>query len=218
MTLRQPADSARRGRMMPRWIRELDALANRRINASSSWHAHDRAYSRQSRSADRGLLWYAIASTLALLGQRRGGARRGIDARCGHRLRRRRQALLHGAAAAVERGAGRPAAAQVPDEPVLSFWPLGQCGRLRRRSRARVGSRRAHRGAARGRRRVLPPARGRTLALRRAGWSDGRRARRSRGPCPRSRATAAPLTCSADHPSDVRGCLFRPTRGVRPDP
>jgi undecaprenyl-diphosphatase len=64
-----------RARIMPRWVRRLDRAANRRINASDSWHAHDRAYSRLSHMADRGLLWYATAATLMLLGRRRAAVR-----------------------------------------------------------------------------------------------------------------------------------------------
>jgi membrane-associated phospholipid phosphatase len=62
---------------MPGWILRMDRWANRRINASPSWHSHDRAYSRLSHAADRGLLWYAVAGTLLLLGHRRA-AMRGI--------------------------------------------------------------------------------------------------------------------------------------------
>ena len=74
-TLRHPVIASRRARTMPRWVRRLDRSANRRINASPSWHSHDRAYSRLSHAADRSLLWYAIAATLVLLGHRRAAAR-----------------------------------------------------------------------------------------------------------------------------------------------
>lgn len=60
---------------MPRWVRRIDRTANRRINASGSWHAHDRGYSRLSHAADRGLLWYAIAALLVVLGHRRAALR-----------------------------------------------------------------------------------------------------------------------------------------------
>ena len=40
-----------------------------------TWHAHDRAYSHLSHAADRSLLWYAIATTLVLLGHRRAALR-----------------------------------------------------------------------------------------------------------------------------------------------
>ncbi|HEX5731171.1 bifunctional phosphatase PAP2/diacylglycerol kinase family protein [Microbacterium sp.] len=73
--LRHPVVSYRRARIMPRWVRRLDRAANRRINASRSWHVHDRGYSRLSHAADRGLLWYAIAATLAVLGYRRAALR-----------------------------------------------------------------------------------------------------------------------------------------------
>jgi undecaprenyl-diphosphatase len=74
-SLRHPGIAYRRARIMPRWVRRVDRAANRRINASPSWHAHDRAYSRVSHAADRGLLWYAIAATLVLLGRRRAALR-----------------------------------------------------------------------------------------------------------------------------------------------
>ena len=60
---------------MPRWVRRVDRAANRRINASHSWHLHDRGYSRLSHAADRGVLWYAIAATLLVLGYRRAALR-----------------------------------------------------------------------------------------------------------------------------------------------
>ncbi len=60
---------------MPRWVRRIDTAANRRINASPSWHVHDRAYSRISHAADRGLLWYSAAATLVLLGRPRAAVR-----------------------------------------------------------------------------------------------------------------------------------------------
>jgi diacylglycerol kinase family enzyme len=60
---------------MPRWVRRLDRAAGRRINASRSWHVHDRAYSRISRAADHGLLWYGIAAGLMALGKPRAAVR-----------------------------------------------------------------------------------------------------------------------------------------------
>lgn len=60
---------------MPHWVRRLDRATNRRINASQSWHAHDRAYSRLSHLTDRGLLWYAAAAVLMVLGHRRAALR-----------------------------------------------------------------------------------------------------------------------------------------------
>ena len=74
-TLRHPVSAYRRARFLPRWVRRVDRAANRRINASRSWHVHDRAYSRLSHSADRGLLWYAIATALFAIGQRRAAVR-----------------------------------------------------------------------------------------------------------------------------------------------
>jgi len=73
--LRHPVVSYRRARIMPRWVHRVDRAANRRINASRSWHLHDRGYSRLSHAADRGVLWYAIAATLLVLGYRRAALR-----------------------------------------------------------------------------------------------------------------------------------------------
>jgi len=73
--LRHPVVAYRRARTMPRWIRRVDRATNRRINASRSWHAHDRGYRRLSHAADHGLLWYAIALVLVLLGHRRAALR-----------------------------------------------------------------------------------------------------------------------------------------------
>ena len=60
---------------MPKWVRRIDRAAGRRINASRSWHVHDRAYSGLSRAADDGLLWYAAAATLVVLGKHRAAIR-----------------------------------------------------------------------------------------------------------------------------------------------
>jgi membrane-associated phospholipid phosphatase len=73
--LRHPVSAYRRVRTLPRWVRRVDRAANRRINASRSFHVHDRAYSRLSHAADRGLLWYAIAATLLAMGHRRAAFR-----------------------------------------------------------------------------------------------------------------------------------------------
>ena len=72
---RHPIVSFRRARIMPRWVRRLDRAAGRRINASRSWHVHDRAYSRLSGAADQGLLWYAVAATLVAVGRHRAAIR-----------------------------------------------------------------------------------------------------------------------------------------------
>ncbi len=74
-TVRHPVTAYRRARTMPGWIRRADRAANSRINASRSWHAHDRGYSRLSHAADRGLLWYAFATVLVLLGRPRAALR-----------------------------------------------------------------------------------------------------------------------------------------------
>src|SRR4051812_43269701 len=74
-TLRHPVIARRRARLMPEWVRRMDRAANRRINASRSWHSHDRGYSRLSHAADKGLLWYALATLLFVLGHRRAAVR-----------------------------------------------------------------------------------------------------------------------------------------------
>ncbi|SFR94123.1 undecaprenyl-diphosphatase [Microbacterium sp. cf046] len=61
--------------MLPAWVRGVDRTVGRRLNASASWHVHDRAYTRLSRAADHGLLWYSIAATLFALGRRRAAIR-----------------------------------------------------------------------------------------------------------------------------------------------
>jgi diacylglycerol kinase family enzyme/membrane-associated phospholipid phosphatase len=73
-TSRHPL-ATRRQRSLPRWVRRLDRAVGRRMNASRSWHVHDRAYARLSRAGDHGVLWYAAAVALALLGHRRAALR-----------------------------------------------------------------------------------------------------------------------------------------------
>lgn len=75
VNLRDPSPAARRARTLPRWVARIDRAANRRINASRSWHVHDRAYSLLSRAGDHGVLWYAVAAGVAVLGQPRAAVR-----------------------------------------------------------------------------------------------------------------------------------------------
>jgi membrane-associated phospholipid phosphatase/diacylglycerol kinase family enzyme len=75
LTTRDPLSDAHRARTLPRWVRRADRAAARKINASRSWHVHDRGYALLSRAGDHGVLWYTVAATLALLGQRRAAVR-----------------------------------------------------------------------------------------------------------------------------------------------
>ena len=164
--LRHPVVSYRRARIMPRWVRRVDRAANRRINASRSWHLHDRGYSRLSHAADRGVLWYAIAATLLVLGYRRA-ALRGVASM-----------VVSGVMAdvVVKRffDGRRPVFTEVPTirrlraYPDDTFVPLGALGERRgirhRRCPGDHSGGRDHR-AARRRGGILPDARGRPLAL-----------------------------------------------------
>ena len=73
--LRNPSPATRRARTLPRWVGRLDRAAGGRINVSRSWHVHDRAYSLLSRAGDHGVLWYAVAGGLAVLGHPRAALR-----------------------------------------------------------------------------------------------------------------------------------------------
>lgn len=73
--LRHPVFSARRARVLPRWVRRIDARAARSINGRHAHRHLDSGLRRLSRAADRGRLWFAIAGVLALTGNRRAAAR-----------------------------------------------------------------------------------------------------------------------------------------------
>ena len=176
-TLRHPVLTRRRARTMPRWVRRIDRTANRRINASRSWHAHDRGYSRLSHAADRGLLWYAIAALLVVLGRRRA-ALRGIGSM-----------IIAGVVSDVIVKSffdgRRPVFSEVPVTrrlrayPTTPSFPSGHSASAAGFATGvalESGTCGARRRPAGGRRRVLPPARRRPLAL----GCDRRRRDRSR--------------------------------------
>lgn len=67
--------AVRRARLLPPWVKRADAAASRRVNG---WHSHpavDRAWSRLTGFADRGVLWFTAAGVLAVVGRRRAAAR-----------------------------------------------------------------------------------------------------------------------------------------------
>ncbi|MBF0671087.1 MAG: phosphatase PAP2 family protein [Salinibacterium sp.] len=67
-----PLASLRRLRVMPRWVRRMDARVSRAVNGHRHLPALDRGLARLSRSADRSRLWLFIALALYVS----GGARR----------------------------------------------------------------------------------------------------------------------------------------------
>lgn len=64
-----------RARVLPAWVRRVDLVAGRGINRGPDRTAIDRGFARLSNTADRGLLWFAIAAALALLGRPRAAVR-----------------------------------------------------------------------------------------------------------------------------------------------
>lgn len=72
---RSPVVAFRRWRHLPRWVRRVDAAAGRRVNRRDVHPAADVALSRLTRAADRGVLWFAIAGVLAVVGTRRAAIR-----------------------------------------------------------------------------------------------------------------------------------------------
>jgi undecaprenyl-diphosphatase len=60
---------------MPGWVRRLDAVVGRRINARASHPAVDAGLARLSTAANRSVLWFAIAAALVVLGRGRAAAR-----------------------------------------------------------------------------------------------------------------------------------------------
>ncbi|MEV8219531.1 phosphatase PAP2 family protein [Microbacterium sp. NPDC077391] len=74
-----PIIALRRVRILPRWIRHIDARAAHAVNRQRHLPALDRRLARLSHRADRSRLWFEIAAALYLLGGKpRRGAVRGI--------------------------------------------------------------------------------------------------------------------------------------------
>ncbi|HEY8588527.1 MAG TPA: hypothetical protein VIL55_03135, partial [Naasia sp.] len=72
---RNPALELRRARILPQWVRRVDLAAGRAVNGGVNATAVDRGFSRLSRAADRGVLWFTIALALAVLGRPRAAIR-----------------------------------------------------------------------------------------------------------------------------------------------
>jgi diacylglycerol kinase family enzyme/membrane-associated phospholipid phosphatase len=72
---RNPFVALRRRQVMPRWVRRADAAAGHRINSRVTHPLVDRFYSRLSRSANRGALWFTIAAVLLVFGRPRAALR-----------------------------------------------------------------------------------------------------------------------------------------------
>src|SRR4051812_32338121 len=73
--MRHPILAIRRRRVLPLWVRRLDARTGAGINRRSSHPRVDRMLVLLSTTANRGVLWFSIAGVLALLGQRRAAVR-----------------------------------------------------------------------------------------------------------------------------------------------
>lgn len=67
--------AARRVRLLPSWVRRIDARAARAVNARATHPLADRFWSTVTGFADRGMLWWTIAGVLAVTGRPRGAAR-----------------------------------------------------------------------------------------------------------------------------------------------
>ncbi|WP_210481573.1 bifunctional phosphatase PAP2/diacylglycerol kinase family protein [Naasia sp. SYSU D00948] len=65
----------RRTRLMPRWVLQTDERAATWINGASDSVRVDTAFRRLSHAADRGLLWFAAATALAIGGRPRAALR-----------------------------------------------------------------------------------------------------------------------------------------------
>jgi membrane-associated phospholipid phosphatase/diacylglycerol kinase family enzyme len=65
----------RRRQLLPAWVRRADVAVGRRINSGASHPAVDTGLRRLSRAADRGVLWFSIATALAVASRPRAGLR-----------------------------------------------------------------------------------------------------------------------------------------------
>src|SRR5690554_995319 len=71
----KPFLAARRRQVLPKWVRKADAAAGHRINSRVTHPLVDRFYSRLSRLANRGGLWFTIAGLLLVFGRPRAAIR-----------------------------------------------------------------------------------------------------------------------------------------------
>src|SRR5690554_153069 len=71
----KPFVAARRRQVLPKWVRKADAAAGHRINSRVTHPMVDRFYSRLSRLANRGGLWFTIAGLLLVFGRPRAAVR-----------------------------------------------------------------------------------------------------------------------------------------------
>ncbi|MDR5701252.1 phosphatase PAP2 family protein [Agromyces aerolatus] len=67
--------AAQRVRLLPAWVRRVDARAARAVNGRTTHPLADRFWSRITGFADRGVLWWTLAGVLAVTGRRRAAAR-----------------------------------------------------------------------------------------------------------------------------------------------
>lgn len=67
--------AARRVRLLPPWVRRVDAQAARAVNGRTTHPLVDRSWSTVTGFADRGVLWWTLAGVLAATGRRRAAAR-----------------------------------------------------------------------------------------------------------------------------------------------
>ncbi|MEX1077917.1 MAG: phosphatase PAP2 family protein [Homoserinimonas sp.] len=70
-----PFVAVRRRRVMPRWVRRVDAAAGHRVNSRSTHPLVDRGYARLSRTANRGVLWFTITAVLLVFWRPRAAIR-----------------------------------------------------------------------------------------------------------------------------------------------
>ena len=77
--LLHPVVAIRRRRLLPALVRRLDAAFGRRLNTRRGHPALDQGLARLSRAADRGVLWFSIATLLLLFGRRRAALRGAVS-------------------------------------------------------------------------------------------------------------------------------------------
>ncbi|TFV98932.1 diacylglycerol kinase family protein [Leifsonia flava] len=73
--LRHPIETLRRARVLPPWVRRIDERTAARVNGRHTIRGVDAVYVALSSAANRGVLWFAVAGVLVLLGHRRAAVR-----------------------------------------------------------------------------------------------------------------------------------------------
>ena len=177
---RHPFLALGRRRVLPRWVRDADAAAGRRINSRRASRRRPRSGETLARRRSRGALFLDRRRPRASRAPQGRTARSALAHRREHPRQSRRQAGVRRRSATAGRHPDWPAPAHAPHVGLVPLRALGQRGRIRHWRGIGIPSR--PRTRARGHRRgLLPAAHRRALAVGRGRRDRARHDRRGRG-------------------------------------